>query len=145
MVKLTSTEIDAMRAHFLIIGLFSALLAMPAAAQECDPADESQTGMSICADAGYKAADQKLNATYGEIVKRLADDADGKKLLQTSQRAWITFRDAACAFSAGGVEGGSVYPMILSGCLEGLTEIRAEQLGEYLKCEEGDMSCPAPG
>ena len=115
-----------------------------AAAQKCDPSDESQTGMNICADAGYKAADKKLNATYGEIVKRLADDAGGKKLLQASQRAWIGFRDAECAFSASGVDGGSVYPMILSGCLEGLTNDRTEQLGDYLKCVEGDMSCPVP-
>ncbi len=133
-----------MRGYFPIVGLLSALLAFPAAAQECDPADESQTGMNICADAGYKAADKKLNVAYGEIVKRLADDADGRKLLQTSQRAWITFRDAECAFSASGVEGGSVYPMILSGCLEDLTNDRTEQLNKYLKCEEGDMSCPVP-
>jgi hypothetical protein len=34
--------------------------------------------------------------------------------------------------------------MLVSGCLRGLTEARTEQLGSYLECEEGDMSCPVP-
>ena len=123
----------------------AAFVAPPAGwSQECDRNDQSQAGMDICADTDFKAADARLNADYGEIRKRLADDADARKLLQESQRAWIAFRDAECKFSSSGVDGGSVYPMVHALCLQGLTDERIMQLGAYLKCEEGDMSCPVP-
>lgn len=123
-----------------------AILGHPAAAlsQECNPADESQAGMNICAAAGFKAEDARLNKTYREIVKRLADDADGKKLLVTAQRDWIAFRDAECVFATAGTAGGSIHPMMVSDCLAGLTKMRTAQLATYLDCEEGDMSCPVP-
>jgi len=123
-----------------------AALAAPSAgwSQECDRNDQSQTGMDMCAGADFKASDAKLNTDYGAIMKRLSDDADARKLLQESQRAWIAFRDAECKFSSSGVEGGSVYPMVYALCLQGLTDDRVKQLGSYLECEEGDMSCPVP-
>jgi uncharacterized protein YecT (DUF1311 family) len=108
------------------------------------PLRRSQAGMNICANEDYKAADAKLNKTYIEIMKRLSDDADGRKLLQAAQRSWIAFRDAECNFSTADSQGGSIHPMLVSGCLQGLTEARTEQLGSYLNCEEGDMSCPVP-
>ncbi|HEV2900283.1 MAG TPA: lysozyme inhibitor LprI family protein [Pseudaminobacter sp.] len=128
-----------------ILLCLAVLLSSPAAfAQECDRSDESQAGMNICANEDYKAADAKLNKTYSEIMKRLSDDADGRKLLQAAQRSWIAFRDAECNFSTADSQGGSIHPMLVSGCLQGLTEARTEQLGSYLNCEEGDMSCPVP-
>jgi uncharacterized protein YecT (DUF1311 family) len=133
-----------MRAIFLALILLVLGPPSQALAQECDPSDESQTGMNICANADYKAADAKLNKAYGEIVKRLADDAESKKLLQKSQRDWIAFRDAECAFSTNDSKGGSIYPMLMSQCLAGLTAARTEQLSGYLNCQEGDLSCPLP-
>jgi uncharacterized protein YecT (DUF1311 family) len=129
----------------LPILLFAGLLSSSAAiAQECDRSDESQAGMNICAHKDYEVADAKLNETYGEVMKRLSDDPDGRKLLQAAQRAWIAFRDAECDFSTADSQGGSIHPMLMLGCLQGLTEARTEQLGGYLECEEGDMSCPVP-
>ena len=48
----------------LTVLAFAAAAALPgaAAAQECDRADESQTGMNICAATDYRAADAELNA-----------------------------------------------------------------------------------
>jgi uncharacterized protein YecT (DUF1311 family) len=43
------------------------------------------------------------------------------------------------------VDGGSVYPLIYSNCLTEVTKVRVEALKQYLKCQEGDMSCPVPG
>ncbi|WP_353644394.1 lysozyme inhibitor LprI family protein [Mesorhizobium sp. WSM2239] len=125
----------------LIAGLLSSSAAV---AQECDRSDESQAGVNICAHEDYKTVDAKLNETYGEIMKRLSDDPDGRKLLQAAQRAWIAFRDAECDFSTAGSQSGSIYPTLMSGCLQSLTEARTEQLGGYLECDEGDMSCPVP-
>jgi uncharacterized protein YecT (DUF1311 family) len=125
----------------LLAGLLSSSAAF---AQECDRSDESPAGMNVCAHEDYEAADAKLNKTYGEIMKRLSDDAEGRKLLQAAQRAWIGFRDAECDFSTADSQGGSIHPMLMSGCLQGLTEARTKQLDGYLECEEGDMSCPVP-
>ena len=82
----------------LTVLAFAAAAALPgaAAAQECDRADESQTGMNICAAADYRAADAELNQTYDKIVKRLGADDATKKRLKEAQRAWIAFRDAEC-------------------------------------------------
>ena len=133
-----------MRRLALTITLATFAFSHPALSQECDPNDESQMGMNICAAADYKAEDAKLNRAYREIVKRLADSPEDKKLLQTAQRDWIAFRDAECAFSTNDSKDGSIYPMLLSQCLADLTDARAKQLGAYLDCEEGDMSCPVP-
>lgn len=133
-----------MRRAILLVSFACSLVASAAIAEECDRNDQSQAGMNICAGADYAASDAKLNAAYGEIMKRLSDNADARKLLQDAQRAWIAFRDGECAFSSSGVGGGSAYPMIHAICLKDVTDTRLAQLGVYLKCAEGDMSCPVP-
>jgi uncharacterized protein YecT (DUF1311 family) len=85
-----------------------------------------------------------LNVLYEQIKQRLKDDADTTKLLVAAQRAWVTFRDAECKFSTSGVSGGSAYPMVNAECANGLTRKRIDDFKTYLKCEEGDLSCPLP-
>ena len=114
----------------------------PASAQDC--ADQSQMGLDQCAGAAYKKTDAKLNKVYGQIVARLKGDVDTKARLVTTQKAWIAFRDAECKFLAGNAEGGSIYPMLITQCLDGLAQKRIEELEPLLVCEEGDMSCPVP-
>ncbi len=97
------------------------LPAAPAIAQELQSSDETQAGLSICAAADARPRTRSFNATYGEIMKRLADDEESRKLLQASQRAWIAFRDAECAFATDGSRDGSIYPMLVSQCLSGVT------------------------
>ena len=123
--------------------LLMLLLVSPAAAKGCGD-DATQAELNACAHATYKAADHQLNLVYGEIVARLKDDPEGKARLLKSQRAWIAWRDDECAFATGPSADGSIYPMLLAGCLEGLTTARTEGLKGYLSCEEGDMSCPVP-
>lgn len=114
------------------------------AAIDCANASDQAT-MNQCAGQDFKAADKELNTVYQQISGRLKANPDGKKLLVSAQRAWIGFRDAECKFSSSGVTGGSVYPWVYSSCLTGVTKVRVEALKQYLKCEEGDMSCPVPG
>jgi uncharacterized protein YecT (DUF1311 family) len=104
----------------------------------------TQTDMNICAGKAYAKSDAELNTLYKQIQARLKDDADTKKLLVSAQKAWIGYRDAECNFSSSTVTGGSVYPFISSTCLDGMTKTRIEDLKGYLKCTEGDMSCPVP-
>ncbi|PAW51775.1 urease-associated protein [Pseudomonas moraviensis] len=114
------------------------------AAVDCANAGNQAT-MNQCAGQEFKSTDKELNAMYQQIIGRLKDNPDRKKLLVGAQRAWIGFRDTECKFSASGVEGGSVYPLIYSNCLTAVTKARIEALKQYLKCQEGDMSCPVPG
>lgn len=133
-----------MRRTILPFAIATASLATAANAQECNRADETQSGMTICAAADFKASDKQLNAAYGEIMKRLADDADGRKRLQAAQRAWVSFRDGECDFQTASTAGGTIHPMLVARCRTSLTDGRVKQLDVYLACEEGDMSCPVP-
>ncbi len=117
--------------------------AMPAARAECD-ASLPQQGLNDCAFREFEAADAALNATYRQIVARLAGQTEARQLLTKAQRAWVAFRDAECRFSASGVQGGSIQPMIASICQTDLTKTRTEALRRYLDCKEGDLSCPVP-
>lgn len=127
-----------------LLALTPLLFATAAHAIDCDNAADQAT-MNQCAAQQNKAADQELNTLYQQINARLKGNPDSKKLWVGAQRAWVGFRDAECRFSASGVEGGSVYPLIYSNCITDLTKARVEAFKNYLKCQEGDMSCPVPG
>ena len=105
-------------------------------------------GMSFtpasASDASFKAADGELNKLYKEIERRLKDNQDAAKDLVAAQRAWIAFRDAECKFAASGVQGGSAYPTVYSNCLAQLTQTGVNDFKSFLKCQEGDLSCPVP-
>lgn len=133
-----------MRVLMLPLAMVPVVLVSVAAAQECDRTDETQGGMTICASADFTASDSQLNAAYGEIMRRLADDQDGRKRLQAAQRAWVSFRDGECAFQTAMTTGGSIHPMLVAQCRTALTDERTKQLDAYLACAEGDMTCPVP-
>jgi len=128
----------------LLLALTPLLFTSMAVAVDCDNASDQAT-MNQCAAQQNAAADKELNALYQQITSRFKGNPDNKKLLVGAQRAWVAFRDAECKFSASGVEGGSVYPLIYSNCTSELTKARVQTFKNYLKCQEGDMSCPVPG
>ena len=127
----------------LLLALAPLILASVAQADDCTNAI-TQGEMNQCAAQEKKAADDELNRLYKQITARLKDNPEAKQLLIKAQRAWIGFRDAECNFSASGVEGGSVYPLIYGNCVTALTKARVETFKTYLKCKEGDLSCPVP-
>jgi uncharacterized protein YecT (DUF1311 family) len=131
-----------MKSLYLLPAL-GCLLSFQAHADGCDSAT-TQGDMNACAGRQYQAADKDLNAVYQQITQRLKDSADTRQLLVATQRAWVSFRDAECAFAASGVSGGSVYPLIQLNCLTAQTVSRTQVLKDYLKCQEGDLSCPVP-
>jgi uncharacterized protein YecT (DUF1311 family) len=122
-----------------MVGVF----VVPARADDCTKA-VTQSEMNICAAESYKKADAELNVVYGHIVERLKSEPSRAQLLTKAQKAWVAFRDAECEFSGSGVAGGSMQPMIVAGCREELTRKRTAELAVYMKCQEGDMSCPVP-
>ena len=117
--------------------------AVAAASLDCDNAEDQAT-LNECASDDYAAADAKLNDAYKKIGARLSDLPEFKTALTKAQRAWIAYRDAECTFAGSAVDGASAYPMVLNYCLAGLTQARVQDLEGYLKCEEGDLSCPVP-
>ncbi len=118
----------------VVIAVF---LACPVAAQDVDCAIAmAQQDLNRCAHADWTAADAALNTAYGTAMALLTSwdanlpDADrgGAKALQTAQRAWITFRDTACAAEGWAMKGGSAEPLLIFGCMRQLTEERTAHL-----------------
>ncbi|WP_051234078.1 lysozyme inhibitor LprI family protein [Halomonas halocynthiae] len=105
---------------------------------ECNHAVDQST-LNRCADQEFEAADARLNTTYKVLAQQL--DAASLERLRQAQRAWVSYRDAQCAFESGPSKDGSIYPMILSGCMEEATTARTSELEAHLSCEEGDVSC----
>jgi uncharacterized protein YecT (DUF1311 family) len=132
-----------MRYRLLLSVLFAIMPVALAQADDCDNAADQQA-MSECVGKSYKKADADLNGLYKQIAQRLKSDPDTTKLLVAAQRAWVSFRDAECTFSASTSQGGTIYPMVYASCLDGLTEKRIADLKAYLACQEGDTSCPVP-
>ena len=122
------------------LAISSAALAQDA----CNSPRATQYDLNGCADASLKRSDAEMNTLYRRIRLRLKDDPDTLKQLVAAQRAWLAFRDAECAFASSAESGGSIYPMVYSNCLDGLTHKRIGDLKGYLKCEEGEMDCPVP-
>jgi len=133
------------RAIFVAISAMAIVaLSQRAHADECDNAQGGQAGLNECYDKVFKKSDAELNKLYKQIEARLKSDADRTKLLVTAQRAWVAFRDGECNFQSSATAGGSISPMIYSMCLDTETKSRIEDFKSYLKCEEGDLSCPVP-
>ena len=115
----------------------SALGITSAQAQDIDCANaQVQLEMTFCAERDWKVADADLNKAYAAAQTMMkAVDADLPKdeqgasdNLRAAQRAWVTFRDAACAAEGYPSHGGSIEPMIIYFCRARLTESRAADL-----------------
>jgi uncharacterized protein YecT (DUF1311 family) len=113
------------------------LLAVPASAQEVDCANPTfQMEMTYCAEQDWNRADAELNAAYKEARARMqaldaglpADQRGAAEYLKQAQRAWIEFRDAACAAEGYTMHGGSAEPMVIYSCRARLTEQRSADL-----------------
>jgi uncharacterized protein YecT (DUF1311 family) len=96
-----------------------------AIADFCEDASTTRD-MVQCADQDYQAADKALNKAYKEKIKYL--DEEGLKLLKSSQRAWIKFRDTECLLQRDAGRGGTIAPLLEISCLTSLTRNRTADL-----------------
>ena len=96
------------------------------------------------AETAFRKSDAELNKLFKDLQRQLKGEPQAEKLLVAAERAWITFRDEECAFSAASSIGGSIHPMIYSNCLQKLTSARIGDLKRFLQCDEGDTSCSLP-
>ena len=124
----------------MALALQGAAGAQPDAPNCSAPEAQSQMEMNMCARLDFEAADRELNRAYREAIAaarqadreldRTYDQRPGyEAVLREAQRAWVTFRDAHCRYE--GYEearGGSMEPMVYSGCSARLTRERVAQL-----------------
>ena len=121
--------------------MIAALLLLAAAPEpKLDCADpQDQSSMNMCAQRDYERADTEMNAQYrlATATMRAADKevdraSDSQPLyydtLVAAQRAWLTFRDQTCLLESFEARGGSMQPMLDSGCKAQLTRERTKQL-----------------
>ncbi|HVG49673.1 MAG TPA: lysozyme inhibitor LprI family protein [Rubellimicrobium sp.] len=116
--------------------LAAALACGPAAAQDLCRGAVTQQDLNECSHAAYLLADEELNRAYAaarEAAQGIDQGSNGQAeaTLRVAQRAWVAFRDAACEAEAAFNQGGSIQPMIRSGCLERLTDQRTDDLWAY--------------
>ena len=98
----------------------------------------NQMEMTYCAEKGWNEADAELNEVYTKAMAKMRDlDSylepslrGAANALKEAQRAWIPYRDKACAAYGFQARGGSMEPMLVYGCLATLTRTRIEQLKE---------------
>ena len=116
-----------------MISLMMAAALMGGQDVDCtDPQDQSS--MNICAHRSYQEADAELNRVWPQTLRRAQqldrDSAGGEaeRRLRDAQRAWIAFRDAHCKVAGLDALGGSMEPLLVSGCLKDLTERRTMEL-----------------
>ncbi|PDT84617.1 lysozyme inhibitor LprI family protein [Sinorhizobium sp. BJ1] len=136
-----------MRAVAPAIGLLL-IVATSAFAQEQPEVDcqkaVTQMDLNICAGQEYGAADAELNKTYREAIAVMQEtdrelgDIDAAyvgavEALKEAQRAWIGYRDGQCELAGFEARGGSMEPMLVSGCLAELTRKRTAELKELLE------------
>ncbi|MEP5732064.1 MAG: lysozyme inhibitor LprI family protein [Sulfitobacter sp.] len=108
------------------------LLPQPSQAQspsECN-APQTQQAMNACAALEYREADAALNEAWKSARAFAKQIGQGDALLQ-AQRAWLTYRDQACAVQASPYAGGSIQPMVLNSCLAALTDARTIMLRDF--------------
>jgi uncharacterized protein YecT (DUF1311 family) len=116
--------------------------ASPAAAQDeidCENA-MAQQDMNACEAKDYEAADAELNAVWKQargaakdLDAELSEDLKGAEdALIAGQRGWIAYRDGQCELKGFDERGGSMEPMVVSGCLADLTRKRTKELKEFM-------------
>ena len=128
----------------MIAALLLALAVQGAQASRAPEPDcrdpQAQLELNICARIDFEHEDAELNRAYREAIAaarqsdRELDRSDDQRpgyeaALREAQRAWVAFRDAHCRYE--GYEearGGSMEPMVYSGCQARLTRERITQL-----------------
>jgi len=92
---------------------------------------QTQSEMTQCAGKAFQAADAVLNQVYQKLAAKL--DGDEKAKLKEAQTAWLKYRDSNCEFVADQYQGGTMQPMIYSGCLADVTRKRTSELRMQIK------------
>ena len=80
--------------------------------------------MVECLNAKTAQWDKRLNAAYQNALK--SAEPKQREQLRQAQRLWVRYRDANCAYYAGGE--GTIARINAAACLRDMTQKRAEEL-----------------
>ncbi|MGD1849695.1 MAG: lysozyme inhibitor LprI family protein [Cyanophyceae cyanobacterium] len=94
----------------------------------CDD-PQNQQELNRCAFQTLTQENQRLNDTYRGLFPNLSEQR--QQLLRNSQVAWVAYRDRECRFYDSSAEGGSLQPLLSSGCKARLTRDRTRLLQRY--------------
>ncbi len=110
---------------------------------DCDKTAQTQADLTECGSTDYKGADDELNRTYQQLLKKAAGDPIAVQKIRAAQSAWVAFRDAQIAALYPGEdkqkEYGTVFPMCANLALADLTRERTKMLKHMLSPLEGDV------
>lgn len=96
----------------------------------------TQVEMTGCAAQDFEASDAALNAAYRAAIAMVRRwdsgqpglDPSNEAMLRDAQRAWIPYRDQACAAESTIARGGTMQNQLFYLCLDRLTEQRTNDL-----------------
>lgn len=90
-----------------------------------------ESELKVCAAAEIERRDATLNGLYQSLIGKVG--APRQPALRAAERAWVSFRDAECAFQMSAEAGGSNASLLASTCRLELTARRTEDLCRALK------------
>jgi uncharacterized protein YecT (DUF1311 family) len=98
-----------------------------------DPAAASTAGQTQCAVTAAARYDQRLNAAYGKLMRRLPPEPAAR--LKAAQRAWLAFRaaDEAARSAAYATREGTMYVPMQAAASADIVRDRALQLEGLLR------------
>ncbi|MFZ0479123.1 MAG: lysozyme inhibitor LprI family protein [Terriglobales bacterium] len=114
----------------------------PKAFKDCDKTARTQADLNECASSDAKSADDELNKTYQQLLKKATGDPVALQKIRAAQKAWVAFRDAQIAAlypSEDKQQYGSAFSMCADLDLANLTRQRTKMLKEMLNPVEGDV------
>ena len=128
---------------FMLLTLLLTATSLARAEEKLDCANAiTQSDMNQCASMDFDEADKELNAiwkTAREAARKLdeqqheGDMKGAEQALLAGQRGWIAYRDGHCELAGWEAHGGSMEPMLVSGCKAELTRERTRQLKEFIE------------
>ena len=114
-----------------------AMVALAGAQEPKDPCENAETTVEMrnCVGKEYKKADAELNSVYKQLMSKLGDEGQ-RSALRAAQQAWIKYRDGNCEFEAYLNRGGTIYPVIYTGCLSAMTTARTKELRQFSEAQD---------
>src|SRR5207302_8037758 len=113
---------------FVLIPMLIVLFAVssraePSETERCGQANSTQEIVQ-CLDGRTKFWDDRLNAAYQRVLSSLSQHR--REQLRAAERLWIQYRDANCAYYAGGE--GTISRIDAAECMRHMTQQRAREL-----------------
>jgi uncharacterized protein YecT (DUF1311 family) len=102
-------------------------------AADCSKA-EGQMQLNQCYGDVDLKTEKKLEETYKKLVEFIKTNKHSKDVLklEESQKSWLLYRKNDCEDESSRYEGGSMQPMVLSGCMMAEATERINQLNKMI-------------